>query len=226
MTAQIGADLPHWPAAVRLPCAVAYSGGADSSMLLAWLVANGCTQDALAIHVHHGLQKDADFFEYHARKTCAKLKIRLKTVRLHAEPFAGEGAESQARLQRYLVLLELAKKNGCKSILLGHHRNDYDESVMMGLMSGSMAGICGFPPYWQTGKMTWLRVFFDQQSSWLKSKMAEQNWDWVEDFSNQDIDFLRNKIRLERGVEKMNFSTLGHKASDFLHDYYCLALRF
>lgn len=219
----VDVKIRDWP--IRSPCAVAYSGGADSSTLLV-LAALGGVDDVLAIHVNHGLQEDADFFESHARKTCAKFKIRLQTVRMNARAFFGEGHENQARLQRYLILLETARRFSCNSILLGHHQNDWQESVAMGLMAGGIAGACGFPQHWQTGKIMWSRILFDQKSSVLKSKLMMQNLDWIDDFSNQDLSFLRNQLRAQAAPAIMNFSDSGAKISDFLHDYYSLALRF
>ena len=81
-------DLPGNPAAAALgglqlplPLAVAYSGGADSTVLLLAAVRQWPGQ-VQAIHVHHGLQDAADAFADHCRIVCASLGVPLVTVRV------------------------------------------------------------------------------------------------------------------------------------------------
>ena len=80
-----------------LPLAVAYSGGADSTVLLLAAVRRWPGQ-VQAIHVHHGLQDAADAFAEHCRATCAALGVPLQVRRVHARHGVGKnGASDQAR---------------------------------------------------------------------------------------------------------------------------------
>ena len=96
-------DLPGNPAAAALaglqlplPLAVAYSGGADSTVLLLAAVQRWPGQ-VQAIHVHHGLQDAADAFAEHCRQVCAQLAIPLQVRRVHARNLPGESPEDAAR---------------------------------------------------------------------------------------------------------------------------------
>ena len=70
-----------------VPCFhVAYSGGLDSHVLLHAL---GAVRDQLdariaAVHVHHGLQAEADQWETHCREVCAALDIDFRVLAVDA----------------------------------------------------------------------------------------------------------------------------------------------
>ncbi|HZY15021.1 MAG TPA: ATP-binding protein, partial [Ramlibacter sp.] len=75
-----------------MPLAVAYSGGADSTVLLLAAAARWPGQ-VQAIHVHHGLQDAAGDFEQHCRATCAALDVPLQVRRVAAHHAPGESPE-------------------------------------------------------------------------------------------------------------------------------------
>src|SRR5438093_8958194 len=78
-----------------LPLAVAYSGGADSTVLLL-AAARRWPGQVQAIHIHHGLQDAADAFEEHCRQVCAQLGVPLQVRRVQARHAAGESPEEVA----------------------------------------------------------------------------------------------------------------------------------
>ena len=53
---------------------VGFSGGVDSSVLLHALVACVKSKHITAIHINHGLSKNADLCEIHARRFCEDLE--------------------------------------------------------------------------------------------------------------------------------------------------------
>ena len=63
---------------------VAYSGGVDSHVLL-HLLAELCQQQpglsASAIHIHHGLQQQADAWAEHCQQVGKELNIKIKIMR-------------------------------------------------------------------------------------------------------------------------------------------------
>ena len=78
--------LPERPARV----AVALSGGADSAMLAvhAAAVAPQLGMDVILIHVHHGLQADADAWERQTRALADLLALPLAQARVEVDAFA------------------------------------------------------------------------------------------------------------------------------------------
>src|SRR5690606_32815371 len=69
------------------PVLVGVSGGLDSTVLLHLLAADpGQRRRGLgAIHVHHGLQAEADRWVEHCRRVCATLGVPLEVARVRVE---------------------------------------------------------------------------------------------------------------------------------------------
>jgi tRNA(Ile)-lysidine synthase len=125
--------------APALPLAVAFSGGADSTALLAACAARW-PGEVHALHVHHGLQAAADDFEHHCVALCDRLSVPLRMARVDAVPASGESPEDAARRARYRALIELASGadatclgDALGSIALGHHADDQVETLLLAL---------------------------------------------------------------------------------------------
>src|SRR5689334_5105020 len=83
-----------------LPLAVAFSGGADSTALLA-ACARRWPQAVMAIHVNHGLQAAAVDFERQCEAACTALGVPLHAKRVDARHKSGDSPEDAARIARY-----------------------------------------------------------------------------------------------------------------------------
>ena len=182
-----------------LPLAVAYSGGADSTALLHACQLKFPGQVA-AIHVHHGLQAAADGFEAHCRARCASLNVPLVVVRVDARKRSGESPEDAARRARYRALGQaVAERPGglsCRTVLLAQHADDQVETVLLALLRGAgIAGLSGMRPCWSEAGVTFCRPWLAIESSAIRRWLLARGIDHVEDPSNADTDFTRNRIR-------------------------------
>ncbi|HSN34609.1 MAG TPA: ATP-binding protein, partial [Ideonella sp.] len=83
--------------------AVAYSGGRDSTALLhATLRSAAAGTAVVALHVHHGLQPQADDWLAHCEATCrrwadAGARLTFSAIRLEGRPPRGASTEAWAR---------------------------------------------------------------------------------------------------------------------------------
>lgn len=196
------ADPPGNPAAAALaglelplPLAVAYSGGADSTVLLL-AAARRWPGQVQAIHVHHGLQDAADAFEAHCRATCESLGIPLQVRRVHARNALGESPEDAARQARYQALARAARDAGLKAVLLGQHADDQVETLLLALSRGAgLPGLAGMAPVFQREGMVFVRPLLALPAEAIREWVAEQGVAVVEDPSNADVAFTRNRIR-------------------------------
>jgi tRNA(Ile)-lysidine synthase len=178
-----------------LPLAVAYSGGADSTVLLLAAVRRWPGQ-VQAIHVHHGLQDAADAFEAHCRATCAALAIPLQVKRVHARNALGESPEDAARQARYQALARAARDAGLKAVLLGQHADDQVETLLLALSRGAgLPGLAGMAPVFQRDGMVFVRPLLALPGHAIREWVAQQGVAVVEDPSNADVAFTRNRIR-------------------------------
>lgn len=180
-----------------LPLAVAYSGGADSTALLL-ACARKWPGQVSAIHIHHGLQAAADTFEQHCRSVCERLGVSLQVLRVDARPTPGQSPEDAARSARYAALRHCADaaQPPIRHIALAQHADDQVETLLLALSRGAgLPGLSAMPAQWVRDGIRyyrpWLQVSGDELRSWLR----EQGQDWVEDPTNADEQYTRNRIR-------------------------------
>ena len=182
-----------------LPLAVAYSGGADSSALLL-----ACAQrwpgQVQAWHIHHGLQAAADTFEAHCRAVCQRIGVPLQVAHVDARPGQGESPEAAARDHRYktfdLLALNPRAQAAIKSVVLAQHADDQVETVLLALSRGSgLPGLAGMPAQWRRGALDYHRPLLPVPGQALRSWLRLRGEAWVEDPSNADTAYTRNRIR-------------------------------
>lgn len=183
--------------------AVATSGGRDSTALLHATVqaAAGLGLQVVALHVHHGLQPEADAWLAQVRGQCARWARAGKPVsflfrRLEGQPAAGQSVEAWARAGRYRALAEMAREAGASCVLLAHHRRDQAETVLLQALRGAgPAGLAAMPRAATRQGVTWLRPWLDQPAAAIDHYIAHWRLSHVEDPSNRDRRYARNRLR-------------------------------
>lgn len=164
------------PAGTAVTCAV--SGGADSSALLVLAVAAGC--DATAVHVDHGLRKgsraEAAVVEQLARRVGAGFRSEVVEV-----PH-GPDLEARARNARRSVLPP--------GTLFGHTADDQAETVLVRLLRGT--GPTGLAAMRSAG-----HPLLGLRRSETRGLCLALGIEVVDDPSNRDPRFVRNRVRTE-----------------------------
>lgn len=182
-----------------LPLAVGLSGGADSTALLI-ACARRWPGQVHAFHVHHGLQVAADGFEAHCRALCKSWDVPLSVNHVDARHATGQSPEDAARQARYGAFdALLARTPQVRSMALAQHADDQVETILLALSRGAgVAGIAAMPARWERAGIQWHRPLLAVGSAdirrWLE---AEQGASWVEDPTNDDQRYTRNRIRLQ-----------------------------
>jgi tRNA(Ile)-lysidine synthase len=174
---------------------VALSGGADSTALL---VAAQCAWPGrvVAIHIHHGLQDAADAFEQQCVALCAQWQVPLHTVRVRARAAPGESPEDAARRARYAALAATARDLGAAAVWLGHHADDQVETVLLALSRGAgLPGLAGMPDRLMREGMAFERPLLEVAGADLRRALQAAGIAWVEDPTNTDTAYTRNRIR-------------------------------
>ena len=168
------------------------SGGLDSCVLLD-LLAQMQTQlhfKLKAIHVHHGLSPSADDWLNFCKKKCKLLDIEFYDVKVKINEKSSLGIEGEARELRYRAI----KKKQKGILALGHHQNDQAETLMLQLFRGSgLKGLAGMPEF-DINRKFW-RPMLNIKKELLEKYASENNIEYIEDESNEDINFDRNFIR-------------------------------
>ncbi|VWX63487.1 tRNA(Ile)-lysidine synthase [Burkholderiales bacterium 8X] len=187
--------LASW--AAPLPVGVAFSGGVDSTALLHAAVQlwPGRVQ---ALHVHHGLQASADDFVRHCEDVCRALGVSLHVGRVDARHALGESPEDAARRARYRTLAALAAEHRLQHVLLAQHADDQVETLLIALGRGAGPdGLAGMPRQMQRHGVDFHRPLLDLPAASLRDWVLATGTPHIEDPSNSDPRFTRNRIRLQ-----------------------------
>ncbi|MDR6855451.1 tRNA lysidine(34) synthetase TilS [Variovorax guangxiensis] len=187
--------LASW--AAPLPLGIAYSGGADSTALL-HAAASRWPGQVQALHVHHGLQPAADDFEVHCRATCEALGVPLHVGHVDARHAPGESPEDAARRARYVTLAAVARVHGLGDIALAQHADDQVETMLIALSRGAgLDGLAGMPRQMQRHGVNFHRPLLEVQAVALREWIAQSGAAHIDDPSNADLRYTRNRIRLQ-----------------------------
>lgn len=183
----------------QLPLAVAYSGGADSTALLL-ACADKWPGQVRAVHVHHGLQAAADQFASHCEAVCARLHVPLRVVRVMARHAPGDSPEDAARKARYEAFRALAHEEwaqqAIKSIAIAQHADDQVETILLALSRGAgLPGLSAMPAHWQRDGLSYYRPLLQVPASEIRAWLARRGAAFIEDPTNTDERFTRNRIR-------------------------------
>lgn len=183
-----------------LPVAVAYSGGADSTALLV-ACARKWPGQVRAIHVHHGLQAAADTFEQHCSDACRQFGVPVALRRVDARHAPGQSPEDAARRVRYDTLTSVLQQEwggAVKDIALAQHADDQVETMLLALSRGAgLAGLAAMPARWQRGGIAWHRPLLAVPGAAIRQWLADEGIGWIDDPSNANTAFTRNRIRLQ-----------------------------
>jgi len=179
----------------RLPLAIAFSGGADSTALLV-ACARRWPHSTMAIHVNHGLQAAAQDFERQCEATCTALGVPLHVKRVDARHLRGDSPENAARVARYSSIHEAALAAGAQCVALAQHADDQVETLLLALSRGAgVAGIAGMRAQWERDGIAYRRPLLEVSAADIRAWLRAQGIAWVEDATNADDRFTRNRIR-------------------------------
>lgn len=178
---------------------VGFSGGLDSSVLLHLLV---CLRDQLipelkirAIHIHHGLNPQADSWVMHCQQQCKQWRIPLEVVRVSIDA-RHSGIEAAARTARYQAFSSHLAAD--EVLLTAQHLDDQCETFLLALKRGSgPAGLSAMAAKMPFAHSQLLRPLLAFSREILENYARAQQLQWIEDDSNQDDRFDRNFLRLK-----------------------------
>jgi tRNA(Ile)-lysidine synthase len=185
--------LPNPPAALG----IAVSGGGDSLALLHILHRLAKTH-SISLHaatVDHGLRPGSAEEAAHVSQVCADLGVPHAILEWQA--WSGQGnLQNAARNARYRLLRAWAEERGLQAIALGHTADDQAETVLMRLARG--AGVDGLSAMAETRMnqgVKLMRPLLGVTRDTLRNYLREHDLVWVEDPSNDDMQFDRIKFR-------------------------------
>ena len=99
-------------------------------------------------------------------------------------------------MARYQALARAAREAGLQAVLLGQHADDQVETLLLALSRGAgLPGLAAMPPVFQREGMVFVRPLLALPARAIRDWVAGQDLLVVEDPTNADIAFTRNRIR-------------------------------
>ncbi|MEY2333810.1 tRNA lysidine(34) synthetase TilS [Acidithiobacillus ferrianus] len=170
---------------------VAYSGGGDSTALLAALASLGYPVHAL--HVDHGWHPDSGRWARTCQVLAAALEVPCTLLRL-PEHTPGEGPEDQARRARYALMA--AQLGPGDWLFTAQHREDQAETVLLQLLRGAgVAGLAAMPSRRSLGLGFLVRPLLDVPRRVLRDYLERRHLPFLDDPANADMRYDRVRVR-------------------------------
>ena len=177
-------------------CAVAFSGGLDSTCLLAAMSRLAPAGRLRALHIDHGLHADSAAWAAHCRAAAAQLGVDYLGRQVRVEARAGESLEALAREARYRALGELLAPG--EILLTAHHADDQLETLLLRLFRGSgVKGLRGIGEFDRLGAGFVARPLLSVSRDEVRAAARAWQLRWLEDPMNADLRFDRNFLRAE-----------------------------
>ena len=189
---------------------VAFSGGPDSTALLAGLAHLGKQREftLIAAHVNHQIQAgSSDRDQQAAGHIAESIGVEFKVETVDAFALAAKrkiSIELAARHARYAALSKIARNGDAYGVVTGHTRNDQAETVLLHAARGAgLRGIGGmryssilkFPE--SDLELDVLRPMLDTPRSDCIGYCEQLGITPVIDPSNSSRDYTRNQFRLD-----------------------------
>ena len=175
---------------------VGVSGGADSTALLHILASGNLQLRLTAVYIDHGLRPDETpsertFVQRLAAEVGADFLWKAVAVREHRQEH-GLSLEESARILRYRELELLRLEAGAAAIAVAHTADDQVEEFFLRLIRGTgRKGLSGMAV--QHGKV--VRPLLHVRRQTLLDYLLEHDVGYCHDSSNDDMRFLRNRVR-------------------------------
>lgn len=175
---------------------LALSGGLDSMVLLHLMLELQpfWKWELIAGHINHGLRPGADEKESLFCRSIAEkngLAYLERELRLHGGK-REHVSEDAARRRRYEVFESWVKEMHADALLTAHHAGDQAETLLYRMMTGSgLQGLRGIPE--KRGVYRRPLLGFTRQE--LEAYAGQQGLEYMDDASNRDRRYARNKIR-------------------------------
>jgi len=196
------------------PCALAVSGGSDSTALMVlfadWLRRLGQdTAHRTVLTVDHGLRADSASEARSVAVAAARLGYRHATL-VWKGPKPLTGIQVAARHARYRLMGDYMRAHGIGLLLTAHTRDDQAETLLMRLARGSgLDGLSAMAPMAPLrdhdrgetepcGVRMIARPLLDVPKARLRATLRAQGIAWIEDPANRAPEFERSRLRAQR----------------------------
>lgn len=190
---------------------IGLSGGMDSVCLFHILKDLGVSLEA--VHVNHQIRgEEAKRDEQFVKNLCARYNIPFHGYRYDVPKISREkhlSEEEAGRMVRKEAFARVMKEQGAGYVALAHHGNDRAETFLFHLSRGTgVKGLGSMKPV----QGTIIRPLLWAERKEIEQYVQEKGYEFVEDATNSQTEYTRNKIRHEiiPALEEINPRCISH----------------
>ncbi|AAV27757.1 tRNA(Ile)-lysidine synthetase [Mesomycoplasma hyopneumoniae] len=170
---------------------IGVSGGSDSMFLLNKYK----NQDVIVAHINYNLRPEAIFETLLVSKFCQKYNLELKILSFDSFKIK-KNLQSGLRLGRYQFFEKIYKEFNCTKLLVGHHRDDFLETVFLQKKQKKIVTFWGIHKKNNLFNMEILRPFLYWRTKKQIIRICQQKKiPYLDDQSNFTGKYQRNQIR-------------------------------
>lgn len=188
--------------------AVAASGGADSTALIAEAASHFPPHQVTVLAVDHGTRASASAERRHVRNLAGRFGFTFHELKIGPVP-ANQAAWREARLN---ALLRYCQANRIGRLWLGHHRDDSVETAALRLLAGgNLPSLAGISAVRCLHNVRVERPLLNRSARAIRRGLMARGLAWYEDPSNRQEHYRRVAVRrlLAAGAKE--------KAADLVH---------
>lgn len=177
---------------------LAVSGGPDSMALLQTMLEfrRKIPITIICAHVNHKIRLESDSEAIYVKEFCLKNNVTFEYKEL-LEYKSERFSEADAREKRYTFFDDVVKKYNAKYLFTAHHGDDLIESILMRIVRGStLKGYSGIAECSNRKNYKIIRPFLSETKESLIEYLNQKNIKYVVDSSNKDINYTRNRYRI------------------------------
>ena len=189
-------------AADCLTLVVGVSDGPDSLALLHVLTRIFPSERLVVGHVEHGLRETAVSDAILVENRATQWGVACTVKHVDVSEIAAKNSwslEEAGRNVRYRFFAELAARVGATAVAVAHHADDQAETVLLHLLRGSglvgLRGMLPIAPMLGAMDVRLIRPLLHIQRTEILDYCKKHDIQPIQDASNADTTFLRNRIR-------------------------------
>ena len=178
--------------------AVAVSGGADSMCLAGLLHVWGTEQGihVTALTVDHGLRDGSADEAQQVKVWLSQMGLDHHVLTWKPAKSPKSAVQARARKARYDLMRDCCQSLGITHLFLAHHLGDQAETVLMRLKKKTtLYGLGAMAPVREDAGLNMCRPLLTVPKSRLLATLKAKDQDWIEDPSNQNMNFERVRTR-------------------------------
>ena len=173
------------------PVVLALSGGVDSMVLFNMLLE--CGYKVVIAHVNHHKRDESILEESYIKELAIRHNCPVEVLQYFHEK---ENFQAQAHNARYEFFSSVMDKYNASAIITAHHYKDNLETILINIIKGSnLYGYAGIKECTSYNDKLVIRPLLSVDKDSIYEYAKVNNIKYFEDHSNEEDDYLRNRIR-------------------------------